>query len=125
MPEIVIGGAGALESFGRSWRMVRGYAWNAFAVYVVVFLILIVGEFVIALILSALPYAARGFIADVVVGTVVAPFIATVVTLVYFRLTAAHGEPAEPGAAGGGPGPYGGFPPPEGYPPAGGWGEAR
>jgi hypothetical protein len=122
VPEIVIGGAGWSESFGRSWRIIKGYAWNAFAVYVVVFLILIVGEFVIELILSALPYAARGFISDVVVGTLVAPFIATVVTLVYFRLTAAHGEPAEPGQApAGGFGQYGGFPPAGDYPPAGGY----
>jgi hypothetical protein len=121
VPEIVIGGSGAIESFGRCGRTVRGYAWNAFGVYIVVFLILIVGEIVVSLILSALPYAARGFIADVLVGSLVAPFIATVVTLVYFRLTAAHGQPSEPGAPAGGFGQYGGFPPAGQYPPAGGF----
>lgn len=122
VPEIVIGGAGALESFGRSWRIVRGYAWNAFGVYVVVFLILLAGEFAVSLILSVLPYAARGFLSDLVVGTLVAPFIATVITLVYFRLTAAHGEAAEPAApAAGGFGGWDGYPPTGGYspPPAG------
>jgi hypothetical protein len=122
VPEIVIGGAGALESFGRSWRIVRGYAWNAFGVYVVVFLILLAGETVVSLILSVLPYAARGFLSNLVVGTLVAPFIATVITLVYFRLTAAHGEPAEPAApAAGGFGGWDGYPPAGGYspPPAG------
>jgi hypothetical protein len=119
VPSIVIGGAGSLDSFGRSWRTVRGYAWNVFTVYIVVFLALIAGELVLSLILYVLPYTVRSFISSVVVGTIVAPFIATVVTLIYFRLTAAHGEPAEPGAGGfgqyGGPppegGPYGGFPP--------------
>jgi hypothetical protein len=109
VPWIVIGGSTALDSFGRSWRTIRGYAWNAFGTYIVVFLIFIAGGLVISLILIALPYAARSFISQIVVGTLVAPFIATVVTLVYFRLTAAHGEQAEPGTApGGGFGQYGG-----------------
>jgi hypothetical protein len=102
VPWIVVGGAGAFESFGRSWRTVRGYAWNVFGTFVVVFLILIVGEIVISAILLALPYAWRNFVADVVAGTLVAPFLAAVVTLVYYRLTAAHGEPAEAGAPAGG-----------------------
>jgi hypothetical protein len=121
VPWIVIGGSGALDSFGRSWRTVRGYAWNVFATLIVVWLILIIGEFVVSLILSALPHALASFFSSVVVGTLVAPLIATVVTLVYFRLTAAHGEQAEPGtppAGGFGQGQYGGFPPaPGGFPP--------
>ena len=98
VPWIVLGGAGAFESFGRSWHTVRGYAWNVFGTFVVVFLILVVGEIVISAILLALPYAWRNFVSDVVAGTLVAPFLAAVETLVYYRLTAAHGEPAEAGA---------------------------
>ena len=109
VPEIVIGGAGALESFGRSWRTVRGHAWSVFGTFVVVFLILIVGEIVISAILLALPYAWRNFVADVVAGTLVAPYLATVVTLVYYRLTAAHGQTAEPAAPGAGYGQPGGY----------------
>ena len=109
VPEIVIGGAGAIESFGRSWRTVRGYAWNVFGTFVVVFLILIVGEIVLSAILLALPYGWRSFIADLVAGTLVAPFLAAVVTLVYYRLTAAHGQPAEPAAPGAGYGQPGGY----------------
>ena len=53
--------------------------------------------------------AARTFISDVVVGTLVAPFLAAVVTLVYDRLKLAHGEQPEPGVApGGGYGQYDG-----------------
>jgi hypothetical protein len=114
VPEIVIGGAGPLESFGRSWRSVRSYAWGVFATYILVFLILIVGEIVLSLILSALPYGWRSFISDLVVDTLVVPFIAAVITLIYYRLTTAHGGQPEPGmanapGAGGsyGPGPYG------------------
>ena len=115
VPEIVIGGAGAIESFRRSWRTVRGYAWNVFGAFILVWLILIVAEFVIELILNAIPDGWSSFIADLVAGSLVAPFIATVVTTMYYRLTAAHGEQPEPGAgpasgAGYGPdgGPYGG-----------------
>jgi hypothetical protein len=111
VPWIVIGGSGALESFGRSWRTVRGYAWHVFGTFVVVVLILIASEIVVALILLVLPTAWRGFLAAVVTGTLVAPFLAAVVTLIYYRLTAAHGETAEaaaPGAGGyGQPGGYG------------------
>jgi hypothetical protein len=121
VPCIVIGGAGSIESFGRSWRTVRGYAWNVFGTFVVVFLILIVGEIVISAILLALPYAWRNFVADVVAGTLVAPFLAAVVTLVYYRLTAAHGGAAEPGAGYGQPGGYGS--PGQGPGPGGGPGD--
>jgi hypothetical protein len=111
VPCIVLGGSGALESFGRSWRTVRGYAWNVFGTFVVVFLILLAADFVIAAILLVLPAWWRNFISNVVAGTLVAPFLALVVTLMYYRLTAAHGETAEaaaPGAGGyGQPGGYG------------------
>ena len=114
-PHIVIGGSGALESFGRSWRTVRGYAWNVFGTFVLVFLILIAGEIVISAILLALPSAWRNFISNVVTGTLVAPFLAIVVTLMYYRLTAAHGETADATApaAGGYGQPGGGYGHPE------------
>jgi hypothetical protein len=99
VPEIVIGGASWSESFERSWRTVRGYAWHVFGTYVLVFIIMIVAEFVVGLILLALPNAARNFISDIVVGTLVAPWLAAVVTLVYDRLKIAHGQAPEPGAA--------------------------
>ena len=113
VPWIVIGGVGALDSFGHSWRTVRGYAWNVFGTFVLVFLILIAAEIVLSVALLALPTGWRSFISNVVSGTLVAPFTATVVTLIYYRLTAAHGEAAESGTPAydtpeyGGPG-YGG-----------------
>jgi hypothetical protein len=121
VPEIVIGGAGALESFGRSWRTVRGYAWNVFGTFILVFLILIAAQIILGLVLGSLSYGWRSFIADLVSGTLVAPFLAAVVTLIYYRLTAAHGQPAEPGAGYSAPygaSPYG--PPPGSQPPYGG-----
>ena len=103
VPEIVVGGASAFESFGRSWATVRGHAWRVFGTYVVVFVIMIVGQYVVQLILFALPSAARNSVSDFVVGTLFAPFLAAVVTLVYDRLKIAHGERPEPGMAPGTP----------------------
>jgi hypothetical protein len=114
VPWIVIGGVGPLESFSRSWRTVRGYGWSVFGTYVLVFLILIAGDIVLSAILFALPYGWRSFISNLVVNTLVAPFIAAVVTLAYYRLTAAHGAPSEPEPAPGpapGPAPDGGYGP--------------
>jgi hypothetical protein len=104
VPSIVIGGSGALESFGRSWRTVRGYGWNVFGTYVLVFLILVFFQLVLAAMLQALPTALGNFISGVVAGTLVSPFVALVVTLVYYRLTAVQaGAPASgPGPADGG-----------------------
>jgi hypothetical protein len=122
VPCIIIGGEGALGSFGKSWRTVRGYAWHVFGTYVLVFLILIVFDIVLGLILLALPLLARNFISSIVSGTVVAPFLALVVTLVYYRLTAAHGGESPAGWPGSSGPVYGGsgYPGPGGPPPAGG-----
>ena len=99
VPSIVIGGEGIFGSFGKSWRTVRGYAWHVFGTYVLVFLILIVFNIVLGLILLALPLVARNFISNVISGTLIAPFLALVVTLVYYRLTAAHEAKAGAGTA--------------------------
>ncbi len=111
VPAIVLGGVPAMSSFGQSWRTVRGYAWHVFGTYVLVWLIYIVFEIVLGLIFSVLPGAGRGFIASIVSGTLVAPFIAIVVSLIWYRLVAAHQNQ----------GPPPGYPPPgygnQGYPP--------
>ena len=99
VPSIVIGGEGVFSSFRKSWRTVRGYAWHVFGTYVLVFLILIVFDIVIGLILLFLPVVARNAISSIVSGTLVAPFLALVVTLIYYRLTVAHEARGGPGEA--------------------------
>ena len=88
VPYIVLGGSSPLESFRQSWRTVRGFAWHVFGTYVLVFLIYIAVKFVLSLIFSVLPGSGRGFIAELVASTLFTPFIAIVVTLIYYRLTA-------------------------------------
>ncbi|HLI35941.1 MAG TPA: hypothetical protein VKV80_01180 [Streptosporangiaceae bacterium] len=98
VPVIVIEGAGALASFGRSRELVRGRGWHVFGTLVLVFLVMIAVNIVLGLVFAALPYALRGGLSSIITGTVVAPFLALVVTLVYYRLVGA--EPVGAGYAG-------------------------
>jgi len=94
VPFIVIAGAGVFEAFGNSMRTVRGYAWRVFGTIVLVFLILIAFAILLGFVLILLPMWLRNFVNDVVTGTLIAPFLALVATLIYYRLTAAHaGQP--------------------------------
>jgi hypothetical protein len=90
VPFIVIGESGPIDAFSKSWRTVRGYAWNVFGTLVLVFLLYLAFIIVLALILVFLPGFVRNFVSSIVVGTLVAPFLALVITLIYYRLTAAH-----------------------------------
>jgi hypothetical protein len=90
VPFIVIEGTGPIDAFSKSMRTVRGYAWNVFGTLVLVFLLYIAFIIVLALILVFLPAFVRNFVSSIVVGTLVAPFLALVITLIYYRLMAAH-----------------------------------
>jgi len=73
------------------------YAWRVFGTYVLVFVILIAFAIVLGFVLLLLPLFLRGFVNNVVSGTLIAPFLALVATLIYYRLTAAHtGQPYTP-----------------------------
>ncbi len=112
VPAIVLEGTAPLASFGRSWQLVRGYFWNVFGILFMVFLILFAVDIVLGLAFSPLPYFLRQFLSSVIGGTLVAPFIAVVSTLMYFRLSSGVPTGAASGPSGnwgssGGPGPYG------------------
>jgi hypothetical protein len=102
IPVIVIERSGAMAAFGRSQQLVRGRGWNVFGTLVLVFIIQLIVDIVLSAIFAALPYAFRDGLSTVISGTIVAPFLAIVVTLIYYRLTG-----TEAGYAGGGAG-YGG-----------------
>lgn len=91
MPVLVLEGLGVGESFGRSKELVRGNGWNVSGTMVVTFLILILVGIAIGLVLSPLPDAVSSLLSGVISGTLVAPFLALVVTLGYFRLRSAKG----------------------------------
>ena len=98
VPAIVIERAGVFASFGRSQQLVRGYGWQVFGTLVLLWLILLVVDIILGLIFSPLHSSAlRSGISTVISGTLIAPYIALVVTLMYYRLTAAHAGGTVPG----------------------------
>jgi hypothetical protein len=107
VPSIVLGGTGPLGSFGRSWELVKGYFWNVFGILFMVFLILFAVDLVLGLVFSALPYFLSHFLGSVIAGTLIAPFIAVVSTLMYVRLSNVAVDTGSPGGPYGGSGAYG------------------
>ena len=103
IPVIVIERSGALESFGRSQQLVRGRGWYVFGTLVLLFVIQLVAGIALDVIFGALPGAYRDGLSTVIAGTLIAPYLALVVTLIYYRLTGGDADPA-----GGDAGPGGG-----------------
>jgi hypothetical protein len=101
VPVIVIERSGVLASFTRSRELVRGRGWHVFGTLVLVFIIQIVVEVLLSFIFSALPHVLGDGLSSVISGTLISPFFALVVTLVYYRLLGSSQQP--PGA------PYGGY----------------
>src|SRR6516225_3265617 len=119
IPAIVIERAGAIDSFGRSRRLVKGHGWHVFGTLVLVFIIQLVVSIVLSLIFLKLPMVWRNGLSTFISGVLISPFIALVVTLIYYRLVGAAG----PGAAGDAAAPGGYGTPPGGYgTPPGGYG---
>src|SRR5580693_10058393 len=115
VPVIVIEGVGAMASFGRSRALVRGHGWHVFGTLVMVYVILLVVDLVLGLIFAALPGVLGSGLSAVISGTLISPFLALVVTLVYYRLSGGVPAPPVPGENYGGfseppqAGSYGGF----------------
>ena len=93
IPVVVLEKRSAGEAFTRSRELVRGNGWGVFGVIVLMLLLLIGFEIVLSLLLTPLTHWLRSFVSQIVSGTLTAPFVATVLTLLYFRLHAAK-EPA-------------------------------
>jgi Uncharacterised protein family (UPF0259) len=96
-PAIVLEKKGVMDSFGRSRELVRGNGWSVFGVIIITWLLTSVISGVIRAIFNALPEYLGQYIADVIGGTLVAPFSALAITLMYFRLKGTPDpEPAAP-----------------------------
>ena len=127
VPVIIIERSGAMNSFGRSRALVRGHGWHVFGTLVLVYIIMLVVNIVLGLVFSALPVVLGDGLSSVISGTLISPFLALVVTLVYYRLVGisapaaggyqqGYGGYAQPRQGGD---PYGGYNQP---PQAGGYG---
>jgi len=97
VPVIVLEQSGVFASFGRSQQLVRGHGWHVFGTLVLAWVILLVVNIVLGLIFAALPHALRSGLASIISGTLVAPFIALIVTLIYYRLAGDSSVPSSPG----------------------------
>jgi hypothetical protein len=98
IPVVVLENRSAGESFTRSRELVRGNGWGVFGVIVLMVLLLIGFSFLLSIILSPLADWAQSFVSQIVSGTVTAPFVAIVLTLLYFRLRQAKEPVAETSA---------------------------
>jgi hypothetical protein len=96
IPVVVLENRSAGESFTRSRELVRGYGWGVFGVIVLVVLLLIGFNIVLSIILTPLADWLQSFLSQFISGTLTAPFTATVLTLLYFRLRAAKETPEPP-----------------------------
>ena len=135
VPVIVIERSDVLASFGRSRQLVRGRGWHVFGTLVLVYLIMLAVNIVLGLVFRALPHVLGSGLSAIISGTLISPFLALVVTLVYYRLSGSM-VPAGVVPPGGYPqsqpgGSYGGYgQPPEGgggygQPPEGGGGHGQ
>src|SRR5688500_7003560 len=94
IPVVVLENKSAGEAFSRSRELVRGYGWSVFGVIVLVVLLLIGFNIVLSIVLTPLTDWLQSFLSQFISGALTAPFTATVLTLLYFRLRAAKETPA-------------------------------
>ena len=87
VPVIVIERSDVLASFGRSRQLVRGRGWHVFGTLVLVYLIMLAVNIVLGLVFRALPHVLGSGLSAIISGTLISPFLALVVTLVYYRLS--------------------------------------
>ena len=69
-----------------------------FFTLVLLFVIMLVVQLVLGLILAALPNFWRTGLSSIISGTLIAPFVALVVTLIYYRLCGEAQVTAPPGS---------------------------
>jgi len=95
IPVIVLEERSAGEAFGRSRELVRGHAWNVFGVIVLTILLVLAFNIVLSLLLLPVSDWLRSFLSNIIVGTVVTPFVVVTWTTLYYRLRAAKEPPVE------------------------------
>ena len=90
---IVIERKGAIESFGRSRKLVRDHGWQVFAVLVILLLLKLVLSAVVVAIAVAIADSVVGYAAaDLVTNVLIAPLSALAAAVLYFELKRLHGE---------------------------------
>ena len=94
IPVLILEKTSALDSFGRSKALVRGYGWTVFGVIIVTFAVNLVATIVVSILLSGFSHGVSQYLGNVIANTLIAPFVAATWTCMYFRLHALHEPPA-------------------------------
>jgi hypothetical protein len=112
VPVIVVERTGALASFGRSRRLVKGNGWQVFGVLVVLFVGAFLVQILIAALIGGVSDSWAGFsLAVLLTSLLLIPLTGLAAAVIFFELKALRGEPVlgtgpggeptEPAAAGG------------------------
>ena len=91
-PVIVVEGTSALDSFGRSRALVRGYGWTVLAIVLVMGLLSAIASGLLQAAFSFLPRFLEILVGGTIAQAVVAPLMAIAIAITYFRLREAHGD---------------------------------
>lgn len=91
-PVIVLERRTALESFGRSRQLVRGYGWTVFAIVVITGILSGIASGLLQAAFSFLPRFLEIVVGGTIAQAVVAPFVAIALAITYFRLRDAHAD---------------------------------
>jgi hypothetical protein len=89
-PVIVVEHTAALDSFGRSRELVRGYGWTVFGIVVITGLLSGIASGLLRAAFSFLPRFLEIFVGGTIAQAVVAPFVAIALAITYFRLRDEH-----------------------------------
>ena len=95
-PVIVIERTPALEAFGRSRALVRGYGWTVFGIVLITGLLSGLATTLLQGAFSFLPRFLEILVGSTIAQAVVAPFSAIAIAITYFRLREARATTAAP-----------------------------
>jgi hypothetical protein len=96
-PVTVIERQGVFSAFGRSWELVRGYAWPVFGTIVLVFLLVVAASIAAALIGLALGDVGRAIL-NWIFNALTQPVAALTTSVLYFTLLQVRGAAETPQA---------------------------
>jgi len=113
VPVVVVERPGIGPAFSRSRELVRGHAWQVFALLVVMLLILGVLTLFVAIGVAIADSRVATALGSLVSEVLLVPFVSITVATLYFALREAHGEAPVPALAERSYGPGGGFAPPQ------------
>ena len=99
-PALVIEGLTVRASFARSHALVKGHGWQVFGLLALLLGLTLVASVFIVQVLRVLGAGfVGGWIGSAIVNTLITPYAAIAITLVYFRLSAGQGAGRPPEAA--------------------------